>query len=150
MIVIFSGNPAFSRLLIISGGQTGVDRAALDAALEMGVPCAGWCPEGRVAEDGVIDARYPLTELPGGGYADRTRANVRDSDGTLVLLSGEPDDGTRLTIDAARSLERSVLVVDVGRSDPAEERDRIRTWLAANEVCRLNVAGPRESNAPGI
>jgi hypothetical protein len=136
-------------IVILSGGQTGVDRGALDAALEVGVPCQGWCPEGRLAEDGVIDQRYPLAELPGGGYAERTSANVRDSDGTLVLVAGEPDDGTRLTIDEARRLEKSLLVVDIGRDDAEQEIARIRAWIAANGIRRLNVAGPRESNAPG-
>ena len=70
---------------IISGGQTGVDRAALDVALELGLPCGGWCPRGRRAEDGPIDPRYPLTETPWDGYPQRTEWNVRDADGTLIL-----------------------------------------------------------------
>jgi len=70
---------------VVSGGQTGVDRGALDAALDLGFPCGGWCPEGRQAEEGVIPARYPLNELIGGGYEERTQKNVEDSDGTLVI-----------------------------------------------------------------
>jgi predicted Rossmann-fold nucleotide-binding protein len=70
---------------IISGGQTGVDRAALDVALELGIPCGGWCPKGRLAEDGSIDLRYPLKETNSSEYRERTEKNVEDSDGTLIL-----------------------------------------------------------------
>ena len=137
-------------LTIVSGGQTGVDRGALDAALDVGAPCGGWCPEGRLAEDGLIDLRYPLSELPGGGYADRTRANVRDSDGTLVLLAGEPDAGTRVTIETARRLGRPLFVVELHRGRAGDALGPIRSWIAAHDLRRLNVAGPRASNAPGI
>ena len=99
-------------LRIVSGGQTGADRAALDAALAAGVPCGGWCPAGRRAEDGVIPARYPLVELAGGGYPARTRRNVVDSDGTVVMAYGPPTGGTRLTVDLCRQVGRPYLVVD--------------------------------------
>src|SRR5947209_13063019 len=89
---------------IVSGGQTGVDRAALDVALELGLPCGGWCPRGRRAEDGPLPARYPLTETSWEGYPQRTRWNVRDSDGTLILTRGQPDRGTALTIKLAQRL----------------------------------------------
>src|SRR6266571_9073801 len=79
---------------IVSGGQTGVDRAALDVALELGIPCGGWCPRGRRAEDGIIPERYPLIETPTTAYPQRTERNVRDSDGTLVLTVGRADGGT--------------------------------------------------------
>ena len=75
---------------IVSGGQTGVDRAALDVALDLSLPCGGWCPKGRKAEDGPIAAHYPLTETPLDSYPQRTEWNVRDSDGTLVLTRGKP------------------------------------------------------------
>ena len=76
-------------LRVVCGGQTGVDRGALDAALDLGIPCGGWCPQGRQAEDGIIPARYPLTELSGAGYDRRTRKNVEDSDTESVQFVTE-------------------------------------------------------------
>jgi hypothetical protein len=132
---------------IVSGGQTGVDRAALDAALALGLPCGGWCPRGRRAEDGPIDPRYPLQETPSADYPQRTEWNVRDSDGTLVLTRGRPHGGTALTIALARRLGRPVLVLDLEQGpDPAE----VPEWVEEKEVVVLNVAGPRESLQPGI
>ena len=86
---------------IVSGGQSGVDRAALDVARELGYPTGGWCPKGRRAEDGPIDDGYPLIETPSDRYVQRTRWNVRDSDGTLILLRGAAEGGTRITIEFA-------------------------------------------------
>jgi hypothetical protein len=132
---------------VVSGGQTGVDRAALDAALELGIPCGGWCPRGRRAEDGAIGPRYPLRETPSPDYAQRTEWNVRDSDGTLVLVRGEPSGGTALTIQLANALGRPALVVD---PNVAGEAARVRDWIARSGIRTLNVAGPRESGSPGI
>jgi hypothetical protein len=132
---------------IISGGQTGVDRAALDVALELGIACGGWCPQGRRAEDGPIDARYPLQETPWWGYPQRTEWNVRDSDSTLILTRGEPDRGTALTAELAAGMNKPCLVVKL------EERpngDAVRIWLETKGIRILNVAGPRESSRPGI
>src|SRR6266851_4977853 len=95
---------------IISGGQTGVDRAALDVALELGIPCGGWCPKGRRAEDGRIPKRYPLVETPTPAYPVRTEWNVRDSDGTLVLARGQASGGTALTIEFATDYGKPCLV----------------------------------------
>ena len=132
---------------LVSGGQTGVDRAALDAALDLGLPCGGWCPRGRLAEDGPIDPRYPLQETPTAEYPQRTAWNVRDSDGTLVLTRGRPRGGTALTVALAREQGRPVLVLDLSRRpDP----DRVVEWARAEAVSVLNVAGPRESQQPGI
>src|SRR5947199_9268484 len=100
---------------IVSGGQTGVDRAALDVALELGIPCRGWCPKGRLAEDGPIPERYPLEETTLPVYPQRTEWNVRDSDGTLVLTIGTAlapgGSGTALTIQLARRQKRPDLMV---------------------------------------
>jgi hypothetical protein len=132
---------------IISGGQTGVDRAALDAAMGQGIPCGGWVPRGRRAEDGPVPPIYPLRETRSVAYVERTRLNVRDSDATLILVLGAPAGGTALTIDLARRLRRPCLVVDLDTTDdPAE----VRCWLVEREVRVLNVAGPRESGCPGI
>jgi len=124
-----------------------VDRAALDAALVLGVPCGGWCPRGRRAEDGPIDPRYPLQETPSTDYPQRTEWNVRDSDGTLVLTRGRPRGGTALTITLARQHRRPILVLDLAQ-DP--DPDEVRRWAEAEGIGVLNVAGPRESLQPRI
>jgi hypothetical protein len=132
---------------VVSGGQSGVDRAALDAALALGVSCGGWCPRGRKAEDGTIDSRYPLAETPSDDYAQRTEWNVRDADGTLVLTRGRLRGGTALTVALARRMGRPLLVLDLdGRPDPGA----VGTWAREEGVRVLNVAGPRESQRPGI
>jgi hypothetical protein len=132
---------------IVSGGQTGVDRAALDVALELGLPCGGWCPRGRRAEDGPLPLRYPLLETPSPAYPPRTARNVRDSDGTLVLTCGEPDRGTALTMRLAERYRRPCLVLDL--ADDPDPQD-VRRWAEEEKVCVLNVAGPRESSRPNI
>jgi hypothetical protein len=132
---------------VISGGQTGVDRAALDVALELGIPCGGWCPRGRRAEDGRIPARYPLRETFSTGYAQRTEWNVRDADATLVLHRGRLSGGTALTVALARRLGKPCLVAEL---DAAAEAAQVRVWLDDQRVVVLNVAGPRESQSPGI
>lgn len=132
---------------IISGGQTGVDRAALDVALELSIPCGGWCPKGRLSEDGPISLKYPLREMPSPKYPPRTEKNIRESDGTLVLTWGPVTGGTALTVKLAGKHRKPCLVVDLSHgSDPREVRD----WLKAHEIKTLNVAGPRESKVPGI
>ena len=124
-----------------------MDRAALDAALALGLPCGGWCPRGRLAEDGPIDPRYPLQETPTADYPQRTEWNVRDSDGTLVLTRGRPAGGTALTIAVARQHGRPVLILDLTRDpDPV----RITEWAKQDGISILNVAGPRESQQPRI
>ncbi len=132
---------------IISGGQTGVDRAALDAALAAGFSCGGWAPKGRTAEDGVIPEHYPLDECDIAGNAERTRLNVRDSDITLVLSRGEPVGGTQLTVEWAEKLSKPHLVVDL---DGPVDTEGIADWVQGAAARVLNVAGPRESTAPGI
>ena len=134
-------------LKIVSGGQTGVDRAALDVALELGLPCGGWCPRGRLAEDGPLAPRYPLRETPSASYAQRTRWNVRDTDATLILNRGPLSGGTRLTAEVAETLGRPWRLVELADPPPAEV---LVAWIQAPAVKMLNVAGPRESGCPGI
>lgn len=134
------------KLKIISGGQTGVDRAALDVALDFHFPCGGWCPKGRRAEDGVIDKKYLLKETANGKYEIRTEANVRDSDATLIITHGKPRSGTAFTIAMARKHKKPCLIVDPGHA----VLEDVRNWLIQNKVTILNIAGPRESNMSGI
>jgi hypothetical protein len=136
---------------IVSGGQTGVDRAALDVALAAGVVVGGWCPRGRKAEDGVIPETYPLHETPSAHYRERTERNVRDSDGTLILVRGNVSGGTALTVQFALAQGRPHRVVRLDRPGAmAEEPGATLDWIAANGIATLNVAGPRESQRPGI
>jgi Circularly permutated YpsA SLOG family len=137
-----------SPLVILSGGQTGVDRGALDAALEVGVECGGWCPDGRTAEDGRIPDRYPLVEFEGAGYAERTRRNVEDSDGTLILCVDAPSGGTALTLELCGALSKPVCIVDVGIASVEEGAAQARAFVAKHGIHRLNVAGPRASQWP--
>ena len=144
-------NPA-SRIEIRSGGQTGVDRAALDAAIDAGIPCGGWCPAGRRAEDGPIPARYALDETDSCDYAERTRLNVRDSHATLIVTRGPPTGGTAMTEDIAHEMGRARQIVDLSAAgfDPDRSADEVFGWIAECGVSILNVAGPRESTIPGI
>lgn len=132
---------------VISGGQTGVDRAALDVALILGISCGGWCPKGRKAEDGPIDKVYPLQETTSANYSVRTEKNVRESDGTLVLTKGQPKAGTALTLEFAQKHKKPYLVRDPFVS---KNSGTVRMWLQVNRIRVLNVAGPRESEIPGI
>lgn len=136
---------------VVSGAQTGVDRAALDVALELRIPCGGWVPRGRLDEDGVIPERYPnLVETSSADWDERTRANVRDSDGTLIVSRGPLTGGSKFTREAARSMGRPVLHLDLAET-PVGEADRIaRRWIHANQIRTLNVAGPRASKDPGL
>lgn len=140
-------NPkVYRRLVIISGGQSGVDRAALDFALEHGIPCRGWCPKGRQAEDGTIDARYPLQETESELPKVRTEMNAIDSDGTLVLSWGNPTDGTKLTGDAAKKHGKPVFFTELGKKPDVPA---FRKWIEDHNIRLLNIGGPRESFAPG-
>jgi hypothetical protein len=132
---------------VVSGGQTGVDRAALDSALDADIEVGGWCPRGRRAEDGAVPDRYPLDETPAPEYAQRTAWNVRDSDGTLVITDDEPAGGTARTIEEARERGRPLLHVRTATSDAVP---RIVQWVEDHDVEVLNVAGPRASEADGI
>jgi len=138
--------------IIRSGGQTGVDRGALDAALSVGVPIQGWCPKCGLAEDlpdppGLLTGYPQLIETPSPDYEQRTFWNVRDSHATLIVL---PDSewrsrGTAMTVRFARQLGRPMLIVT------PDQVDEVRAWLdTLGFEITLNVAGPRESLNPGI
>ena len=134
---------------IISGGQSGVDRAALDVALQLNLACRGWCPRGRLSEQGQIPNRYPLKETPSADPAQLTKWNVRDADATLILAASVLTGGTALARDFAVRQEKPHLVVDPTGASLTAVAD-IREWLEAREIRILNVAGPRESASPGI
>ena len=132
-------------LKIISGGQTGVDRAALDVALEHGIECGGWCPAGRLDELGRIPERYPVQELEGGGFAERTLQNVKDSDGTVVLYPGDLYGGTGETVRFCVELERPCQLIDASKFSAKGAGNLILEFVRENRIGILNVAGPRQS-----
>jgi len=132
---------------IISGGQTGVDRAALDAALETGIECGGFCPKGRRSEDGIIPEKYPLTETKTDQYPERTELNIKNSDATLILIDGEADRGTALTISLCKLHHKPWIVIDLSNKN---KEQNLCQWIKENKINVLNVAGNRESFSPGI
>jgi hypothetical protein len=135
---------------VISGGQTGADRGGLDAAIELGIPHGGSCPRGRLAEDGAIPARYALRETASADAAERTRRNVEDADATVLFTRGAPSGGSALTSEIAAARARPLLAIDLAQVDPAGAAEEVRRFLDARRVGTLNVAGSRESLAPGI
>ncbi len=135
---------------IVSGGQTGADRAALEVAIDRGVDHGGWCPQGRAAEDGLIAEKYQLQELPDGGHRQRTKRNVIDSDGTLILNIGELDGGSLATLRFAEKHGKPHLVIQIDHGVRKGEIEMVRNWLGEQSIAVLNVAGPRESKRPGI
>lgn len=136
---------------VVSGAQTGVDRAALDAALELGISCGGWVPRGRLDERGRIPDRYPnLRETATAEWNERTEANVRDSDGTLILSRGPLTGGSKYTAEVARRLGRPWLHLDLTEVPAEAAVRRARDWMDGEQVEVLNVAGPRASKDPGL
>jgi len=135
----------FLTLKIISGGQTGVDRAALDAALASGSSAGGWCPEGRKAEDGPIAEKYPLQELPDGSYKERTLKNVQDSDATIIIYFKSISGGTKETLLYCLNEKKPYLLIDGSGITEDSASERIKHFIDENQISLLNVAGPRAS-----
>lgn len=135
---------------IVSGGQTGADRGGLDAAISLKIAHGGWCPHGRLAEDGVIPTRYRLRETPEADYDERTRLNVLESDGTVLFTYGEPQGGSRLTAEVAVAAGKPLLRIDLAATEEDDGAQNLRNWLRLHRIETLNVAGSRESEAPGI
>jgi hypothetical protein len=136
---------------IISGGQTGSDRAALDIAIKEGIKHGGWCPKSRIAEDGTIEKKYHLIEIASENVEQRTKKNIKESDGTLVFVPRLPldiTDGTRLTIEYTQAILKPLFIVDLSNCKKINEE--FYSWLKKNNISILNVAGPRESSAKGI
>ncbi len=130
---------------IVSGGQTGVDRAALDFARDANIPSGGWCPAGRIAEDGIISVRYPLQEIPQGGYHERTCMNVIDSDGTLIIYNGTISGGTAETLQAAKENRKPFCLIDAASIPPDNAATELAAFIHRHDIKRLNIAGPRAS-----
>ncbi|HPG73737.1 MAG TPA: putative molybdenum carrier protein [Bacteroidales bacterium] len=135
---------------IISGGQTGADRAALDFALSHNIACGGYCPKGRYAEDGRIDKKYPLKETAGTYYQERTRLNVSESDGTLIFICGGIiGKGTHYTRSTCIQLNKPFLVIDLF-NNPGNNIEQCRQWIQQESIEVINIAGNRESTSLGI
>jgi len=136
--------------MIISGGQTGVDRSALDFAIQKAMVCGGYCPLGRRAEDGTIDAKYPLKECLSRNYAERTELNIKESHGTLILTHNKMmDKGTLFTKKCCIKWNKPIFIADTGEN-PEIVKPMFYQWLEENAIEKLNIAGCRESFCPGI
>jgi hypothetical protein len=133
---------------IISGGQTGVDRTALDVALKHGIECGGRCPAGRVDEFGRIPDHYPVQELAAGGFTERTLQNVKDSDGTVIIYPGKLSGGTEQTVRFCIELQRPHQLIDASKISAKVGAKLISDFVRKHKIDVLNVAGPRQSEWP--
>ncbi|MCF8091062.1 MAG: putative molybdenum carrier protein [Desulfotignum sp.] len=135
---------------IISGGQTGADQAALDVAVKYNIPHGGWIPRGRRTESGPLPSRYRLAVMPTTDYRDRTRQNILDSQGTVILFRRHLTGGSKLTRELAKNEAKPYLAVDLLINDPFETAMILQSFVGENNIRVLNVAGPRASHDPGI
>ena len=135
---------------IISGGQTGADRAALDFAIMHGIPHGGWIPKGRKTEDGTLPEKYLLQEMPTGSYSKRTEKNILDSDGTLIVSHGLLTGGSALTTGFAEHHGKPWIHIDLEITSYPEAARMIQEWVGRNGIKIMNVAGPRASKDPMI
>ena len=134
---------------LISGGQTGADRAALDWAIAHKIPHGGWCPKGRLSEDGPIEAKYLLTETPSEAYAERTEWNARDSDGTVTFTTSPSLTGGLLTTFQMAS-KHGKPFLQLRKDEIRDHAQALRNWIREKKIHVLNVAGPRLSEEPAI
>ena len=132
-------------LKIISGGQTGVDRAALDAALKHVIDCGGWCPSGRLDENGIIPAHYPLQELEDGGFSERTLRNVRDSEATVIIYSSKLRGGSEQTVRFCREENRRHILINGAEVSAQQAAEMMGEFVRNQKITTLNIAGPRHS-----
>lgn len=136
---------------VISGGQTGVDQAALDTAIRLGIAHGGWIPKGRLTEAGPLSPAYQMQEMPSEDYAARTEKNVMEADGTLIISRGRPMGGTDYTRKMALKHGKQLLHIDLSTGLKASEAGSlVDSWIEMNRIETLNVAGPRASNDPAI
>jgi len=136
-------------LKIITGGQTGVDRGALDFALDYGYPSGGFCPKSRKSEKGKIPKKYPLIELESNEYIDRTKKNISISDGTLIIKDNQPlGEGTMNTLELCKKYKKPFFIAEINLQP--EGYYKFISWLKINNISGLNIAGNRESQSPGI
>ncbi|MGH8771217.1 MAG: putative molybdenum carrier protein [Burkholderiales bacterium] len=133
---------------IVSGGQTGVDRGALDAALAHDSPCGGWCPAGRLDELGTIPKHYPMRAMKSGGFRERTLRNVQDSDGTVIVYFDELEGGTAQTVAFCLSRKKPFKLIDAAELAVPRAVDRLVAFVEKHHIAILNVAGPRASKEP--
>ncbi len=137
-------------LKIISGGQTGADRAALDVAIRHGIPHGGWIPRGRLTEAGPLPKKYRLREMAAGSYARRTEKNILEADGTVILSHGRLTGGSALTGNLAKEHGKPLLHLDLEKMSRPDAARLLYGWLADNDIAVVNVAGARASTDPGI
>ena len=135
---------------IISGGQTGVDQAALDVAIELGIPHGGWIPKGRKTENGALPDKYRLKEMPTSSYAKRTEQNIIDSEGTLVISPGPLTGGSELTRKTAILHDRPCIHIDLVTLNTLQAIKTVRSWIVHHGIEILNIAGPRAGENPEI
>lgn len=138
----------YYNLKIISGGQTGVDRGVLDAALALKIPCGGWCPKGRLAEDGVIESKYPLQQTDTSDYNKRTLKNILDSDGTVIIYFNYPIGGTEQTLLYVLENKKPYLLLDAIEVSILQSAQRIFNFIQDYKINIVNIAGPRASQSP--
>ncbi len=135
---------------IISGGQTGADQAGLDVAIKFNIRHGGWIPKGRLTEDGPLSSRYRMTEMKTADYRERTKKNIEDSHGTVIVSRGELTGGSKLTLNHARVINRPHIYIDLLSTEDFEASIFLKSFILENQIEVLNVAGPRRSHHPGI